>query len=98
MSNYTFTPPSRNTFENVNTDKNTSVSSDFDINIHVAIKTKSVDELMIKYNCSELKVYAKHANIKGVSKMNKLELASKIVAVLNDSYFFVLSFAVLLWQ
>ena len=44
----------------------------------VNIKNMSVNDLISKYTLAELKVHAKQINLKGVSNLNKSDLARKI--------------------
>ena len=49
-----------------------------EINTLSKIQYKSIDDLISNYTVAELKVHAKHINLKGVSKLNKAELAKVI--------------------
>lgn len=44
----------------------------------VNIQKMSVNDLISKYTLAELKVHAKQINLKGVSNLNKADLAKKI--------------------
>lgn len=52
----------------------------------VNIQKMSINDLISKYTLAELKVHAKQINLKGVSNLNKSDLAKKIFdSASNDS-------------